>query len=290
MDIMKRCICRSWLLKSLLVMSGSRSRTRHPVTPTKAKLTSYGQHTVTVNSQVLGQDWCNALIEATGWAKNADQGLVPIVNNLDDVDIVITESYDGTLAAGFAAHKVFQSIKEHKCFCGDTKSTGKLNLNGKVIHWSATDNNTRVRDLWSTIKNKENGFTNFKPVHFFGDMTDRVPEDVLAHCKAIEADLLGQAHEAFKKHKSGLLSKAEFHTQQDELGATLFGELDVILKHTKFNDKVWCYRTNQFVWFSPRQALAELSNSSSSSPKKWLWIECCGNTCCPWSPRIDHST
>ena len=118
------------------------------------------------------------------------------------------------------------------------------------------------------------------PEHVFENVLGRVQPSVLQKLKAIESARLQDYRHARHEFKIGGISKTEFSEVAERGGRAMMNEMLEILQHTEVNATDYCVKHKKQCSISPRD-VKELAGD--------YWVECSGNTCCPWSSMSDHS-
>ena len=117
----------------------------------------------------------------------------------------------------------------------------------------------------------------FVPEHVFGDITSRVPVDVLGRLKAAEFEHLEQAA-GIAANPS--LSKQDKEERKDALGQSLLSVFLSELSRCKFVAKDWCYKHNAMCPLLPAKSSDHIEHG-----------EIAGSTCVAWSKlRSTQST
>ncbi|CAK0796635.1 unnamed protein product [Prorocentrum cordatum] len=203
----------------------------------------------------------------TGWPED--------IQKLADCNIIITESYAGTCAQSYAHKRMLDWMIK--------TTSGK----GRVIFYSTTEHGTHQQRLISKMSQSHG----HRPLHRFGDLLDRVPQEVKMRGVAIMESLMSDAKSfavrAAASPEAPSYSKKWVDERRESLGKELFLELDLLVRETRMCTAAYCFEHGKHCNINPRDSIEALTNFEGYDPHlETVWFELAGNTCCPWSRLV----
>ena len=193
------------------------------------------------------------------------------VNYLETIDkilskgAVMTTCFSGALAAEHVGDRIFTS-----------RGRG---LPHKLVHWSACD----IMPACERIARHHKPAS--KPVHYFPNVLDRLPEAALGKLVGLETAALAKFKELKLAYQGNsevapTLSNVEFEAAKKSMGLEYAKALKKILRRTVFKRTSWCSFHEMECPVSPRE---------HPDLKKLRWAEVAGTTCCPWASIGSHN-
>lgn len=180
------------------------------------------------------------------------------MKDLLNMKVVATTCYSGTGCFEAVASQCFNHLK------GELGSGA-----GRLTHYSATELMPAAKGMLLNDGLDGGGL----PEHVFNNVLGRVQPRALQKLKAIECARLHDYTQATCEFKIGAISKAGLSNIAEKHGKAMMNEMLEILQNTEFNATDYCVKHKTQCFISPRD-VKELAGD--------YWIECSGNTCCPW--------
>lgn len=124
-------------------------------------------------------------------------------------------------------------------------------------------------------------------LHQFGDILDRLPDDVRRKCESLQATVLAEwksAKEMFKGSEDHppQISKEELDEKKVNLSDSYLAALCSELDQTEFETNAWCFKCERMCPISPRSCV-------DNDMYQGRWTEVGGHTCDPWTSQGSHS-
>lgn len=177
-----------------------------------------------------------------------------------ELNIVLTSCYSGTGAFESSAHMLFDRLRHH---FPDSR--------GRIVSHSATE----------ILPYAQRGLCVHTSgvKHVFGDILGRLPRSEREWLLHLQKSRITDYKHAKREHRLGQLSKEQLVETKNRLGNILVAEITDVLKWVEFNDTDYCLKCKKQCPVTPRK---DPEHSTD------YWIECSGNTCCPWSSMSDN--
>ena len=187
------------------------------------------------------------------------------LNRTLEQGVVMTTCFSGTLAAEHVGARIFQQGA----------------WAGKLVLWSACD----ILPVCEKIACHH--VPRSKPLHYFPNILDRLPDRVLEKLVKVETTALAKFQKLKRAYKGDIdfaptISKVEFEAGKKDMGIAYAKKLKRILQRTVFKRTSWCSFHETECPVSPREC-------PNLSLKRMRWVEVAGTTCCPWASIGSHN-
>ena len=177
---------------------------------------------------------------------------------LGQLDIVATSCYSGTGCFEGVLHDLMFHLREEVSRLGVVP--------GRLCSYSATELGQAGQRC---LTQHASGI-----FHVFENVLGRLPNTTRELLLAVQSEALSDYKNMQEEFRLGQIDKQYFQNEKNRMGKAYVDKLKSCLEGVEFNETDFCLVHNQQCFVSPRRC---------DEHKQSYWIECSGNTCCPWS-------